>query len=87
MSDEKLKSDLQVYFTEKAGLEPLNSMVTRENIRDVSSNLRELTYEEYTILIDAYNGKKPVSIAKELGIPIRRVYNVLYRARQKIRYE
>ena len=66
--------------------EPLNKILISESLSEVQSKMNnELTEEEQLILDFSINGLKPEQIAKLINKNIKQVYNILYRARQKLK--
>lgn len=69
------------------GREPLNSIITNEELDEVNRKLDKLNEAERVILELTIAGNKPEEIAEIMSIPVKQVYNKLYRARQKIKVE
>lgn len=73
-------------LTAPTNSEPLNKMLINESLSEVQNKINnKLTEEEQQILDYSINGMKPERIAKEINKPVKQVYNILYRARQKLK--
>ena len=70
---------------ESSNREPLNKLMIDESLVEVKKNIENLTYEEQIILDYATEGLKPEAIAKIVGKTPKQIYNILYRARKKIK--
>ena len=83
--DEK-GENIATNVTDASGKEPLNKLMLNESIKEVKSNINsKLTEEEQKIIDYATNGLKPDDISKLTGKSVKQVYNILYRARNKIK--
>ena len=67
--------------------EPLNSIIYTEELKEINEKLSVLSIKERTILELAIEGLKAEDISKKLDMPVKQVYNILYRARKKIKGE
>jgi len=68
------------------GREPLNRIITQESLIEISKKIdSNLTKNEKLVLKYATAGKSTEEISKLMGINIKKVYNLLYRARKKIK--
>lgn len=74
------------FLQDNSGREPLNKMMIDESLKEVSNKFKNiLTDEEKTIIDYATDGKKPEEIANLTNKSVKQVYNILYRARNKIK--
>lgn len=74
------------FLQDNSGREPLNKMMIDESLKEVSNKFNNvLTDEEKTIIDYATDGKKPEEIANLTNKSVKQVYNILYRARNKIK--
>lgn len=67
--------------------EPLNSVIYTELVKEINEKIAVLNETEKTILEYAISGLKAEEIAEKLEMPVKKVYNTLYRARKKIKSE
>ncbi len=67
--------------------EPLNSVIYNELINEINEKIAVLNEKERTILEYAISGLKAEEIAEKMNLPVKQVYNTLYRARKKIKSE
>ena len=80
-------SDYSPYLKDIEGLEPLNKVITDESLEEVSKKFDKLNYEEKRVMDYTISGKSPSEISELMNISIKKVYNILYRARNKIKIE
>ena len=86
ITDEYDNENGKIYIKDVSGKEPLNKIIIDEDLNQVKLNLYDkLSYEERVIIDYATNGMKPDAIAKITGKSPKQVYNILYRARKKIK--
>ena len=67
--------------------EPLNSIIYTEKIEELNEKISDLSDTERAILEYAIQGLKAEESANEMKLPIKQVYNTLYRTRKKIKSE
>lgn len=78
--------DYGYFIKDLEGKEPLNKVITSEQLLEVKCKFKdELTLDEKRAIELALDGQKPELIASKMGITVKRVYNLLYRARQKLK--
>lgn len=81
-SDETLLTMLR----ESSSREPLNRIITDESLHEVSKRFKEkLSQNETIALVLSTEGISTSEIAEFLDVSPKQVYNLLYRARQKLK--
>lgn len=75
------------YIKDTNEKEPLNSVIYRELIKEINEKISVLNENERIILEYAISGLKAEEISEKLSIPVKQVYNTLYRARKKLKSE
>ena len=76
----------KLFIKEIPGKEPLNKVIIEEDLTQVKINLNDKLSDDERAIIDyATDGMKPEEIAKIFGKTPKQVYNILYRARKKIK--
>ena len=80
--------NLADYIKESEGEQPLNKVITLETLNEVEDKFGKILNDNEKKAIGySIQGKKPEEIAKILGINSKKVYNLLYRARKKMKIE
>lgn len=70
------------------GYEPLNKMITEESIEETVRLIKEkLSDNEKKALLYNLEGKTVEETAKKMKMTSKQIYNLLYRARQKLKIE
>jgi len=68
------------------GYEPLNKMITEESIEETVQKIKnKLSESEKKALLYNIEGKSIEDISAEMGMSQKQIYNLLYRARKKIK--
>lgn len=80
-------NSLLKYIKDNNEKEPLHSVIYSEQIEELNEKISDLTEKERTILELSITGLKAEAIADKLNIPVKQVYNILYRTRKKIKSE
>ena len=76
------------FLKEIDGREPLNNVIINEELSEVSEKMDKVLNEKERLILEySVMGKKPDEIAEIMGISPKKVYNILYRARKKIKSE
>lgn len=76
------------FLKEIDGREPLNNVIINEELSEVSEKMDKVLNENERLILEySVMGKKPDEIAEIMGISPKKVYNILYRARKKIKSE
>lgn len=83
--DDANSDSLVANVKEATSKEPLNKLIIDESLVEVKKKMDKLTDEEQVILDYATNGLKPEAIAKLTDKSSKQIYNILYRARKKIK--
>lgn len=66
--------------------DPLNKLINGETLKEVDRNIKEkLSDNERAVLRYDLMGKSTSEIASELGMTSKQVYNLIYRARNKLK--
>ena len=80
-------NSLLKYIKDDNEKEPLHSIIYSEQIEELNEKISDLTEKERTILELSITGLKAEDIAEKLKMPVKQVYNILYRTRKKIKSE
>ena len=68
--------------------EPYDEIIRRDSIKDLRQQIRNLDEESKEIMIRRfYMDQKPSAISEAMDLPVRRVENVIYRTKEKLRNE
>lgn len=79
------EKSLKNIIKDTAGKEPLNKVITDEALNEVYKNFSKLTNQERKVISYSIEGKEPSEIAKIMDISTKKVYNLVYRARVKMK--
>jgi RNA polymerase sporulation-specific sigma factor len=83
---EGFNTTLTANISDIKGKEPLNKVITNESLKEINNIFsKKLSDNEKKAFMFMLNGESTENIAKIMNISTKQVYNLIYRARQKLK--